>query len=81
MSILYSITPLGDEIFSLKSDYTCGPWEDLEVVIFSLHQLLVIVNLPPQTDISTKREHEIIIYILLPLSVSQIREKYSNTLT
>jgi hypothetical protein len=31
MSILYSITPLGDEIFSLKSDYTCGPWEDLGV--------------------------------------------------
>jgi hypothetical protein len=81
MSILYSISPLGDEIFSRKSDYTCGPWEDLGVVIFSPHQLLVIVNLPPQTDISTKREHETIIYILLPPSVSQIREKYSNTLT
>jgi len=74
MSILYSITPLGDEIFSLKSDYTCGPWEDLGIVIFSPHQLLVIVNMPPQTDISTKKEHGTTLYILLPHSISQIRE-------
>jgi hypothetical protein len=45
------------------------------VITFFPHQLPAIVNMLPvaQTDILTKREYEIVIFILLPHSVRESR--------